>query len=152
MHAWPARTNSSRSSGKNTRYLTLDTSPLTLSSCAWRRLQLYVLWLLVQELEIQWNTDANAQVLWGPLSYIVAWFIVIEHPLRYSLQALVCIGQLYGLVLYYSTSMFDHYHKNITYCRPEAYYFWFYYFFMNFIWMVIPGCEWTILEVYRPTQ
>ncbi|MCJ1360199.1 MAG: hypothetical protein MMC33_010202 [Icmadophila ericetorum] len=60
-------------------------------------------------------------VLWGPLSYIVAWMIVIEHPLRYPLQALVCIGELFGLVL------------------PEAYYFWFYYFFMNFIWMVIPG-------------
>jgi hypothetical protein len=35
--------------------------------------------------------------------------------------------------------MFDHYHKGLTYCRPEAYYFWCYYFFMNFIWIVIPG-------------
>lgn len=37
--------------------------------------------------------------------------------------------------------MFDLYDKNIAYSRPEAYYFWFYYFFVNFIWMVIPGCE-----------
>ena len=35
--------------------------------------------------------------------------------------------------------MFDHYGKGLTYCRPEAYYFWGYYFFMNFIWIVIPG-------------
>jgi cholestenol delta-isomerase len=44
-------------------------------------------------------------------------------------------------VLYFATSIFDHYYKNLTYCRPEAYYFWFYFFFMNFIWIVIPGRE-----------
>ncbi|KAL8759335.1 MAG: hypothetical protein Q9199_000866 [Rusavskia elegans] len=53
--------------------------------------------------------------------------------------ALVSLGQIYGDILYYATSMFDHYYKGITYCRPEAYYFWGYYFFMNFIWIVIPG-------------
>lgn len=37
--------------------------------------------------------------------------------------------------------MFDHYVKGLTYCRPEAYYFWGYYFFMNFIWIVIPGSQ-----------
>jgi EXPERA (EXPanded EBP superfamily) len=51
----------------------------------------------------------------------------------------VSLGQIYGDVLYYATSMFDHYHKDMTYCRPEAYYFWFYFVFMNFIWIVIPG-------------
>ena len=49
------------------------------------------------------------------------------------------MGQIYGDVLYFATCMFDHYYKNLTYCRPEAYYFWFYFFFMNFIWIVIPG-------------
>jgi cholestenol Delta-isomerase len=72
--------------------------------------------------------------------------ITVNHPLRYPLQALVSLGQIYGDVLYYATCMFDHYHKNLTYCRPEAYYFWFYFFFMNFIWIVIPGgkksCDW----------
>ncbi|MCJ1475425.1 hypothetical protein MMC13_004087 [Lambiella insularis] len=78
-------------------------------------------------------------VLWGPLSYVVVFCILSDNPLRYPLQALVSIGQIYGDILYYATSMFDHYHKGVTYCRPEAYYFWFYYFFMNFIWIVIPG-------------
>ncbi|MCJ1361924.1 hypothetical protein MMC16_001025 [Acarospora aff. strigata] len=78
-------------------------------------------------------------VLWGPLSFVVAWYITKQHPLRYPLQALVSIGQIYGDILYYATSMFDHYHKGLTYCRPEGYYFWCYYFFMNFIWIVIPG-------------
>lgn len=83
------------------------------------------------------------QFLWGPLSFVVAWLITTQHPLRYPLQALVSIGQIYGDILYYATSMFDHYHKGLTYCRPEAYYFWGYYFFMNFIWIVIPGGEFT---------
>ncbi|KAK4697641.1 cholestenol Delta-isomerase, partial [Lecanoromycetidae sp. Uapishka_2] len=76
---------------------------------------------------------------WGPLSFVVALMITAEHPLRHPLQALVSLGQIYGDILYYATSMFDHYHKGLTYCRPEAYYFWGYYFFMNFIWIVIPG-------------
>lgn len=67
--------------------------------------------------------------------------VTSQHPLRHPLQALVSIGQIYGDVLYYATSMFDHYHKGIAYCRPEAYYFWGYYFFLNFIWIVIPACK-----------
>ncbi|KAI1620504.1 cholestenol delta-isomerase [Exophiala viscosa] len=78
-------------------------------------------------------------VLWGPLSFLMIYYIITMHPLRYPLQAVVSLGQIYGDVLYYATSMFDHYHKSLTYCRPEAYYFWFYFFFMNFIWIVIPG-------------
>lgn len=58
---------------------------------------------------------------------------------------MVCLGQIYGDILYYATSMFDHYYKGVTYCRPEAYYFWGYYFFMNFIWIIIPGCERSLL-------
>lgn len=45
------------------------------------------------------------------------------------------MGQVYGDVLYYATSLLD-----IEYCRPERYYFWFYYFFFNFIWMVVGCC------------
>jgi len=76
---------------------------------------------------------------WGPLSFLMIYFIVTSHPLRHPLQIIVSLGQIYGDVLYYATSMFDHYHKNLTYCRPEGYYFWCYYFMMNFFWIVIPG-------------
>jgi cholestenol delta-isomerase len=85
------------------------------------------------------------QVCWGPLSYLVAYLITTQHPMRFPLQAVVSLGQIYGDVLYYATCMFDHYYKNLTYCRPEAYYFWFYFFFMNFIWIVIPGCKHGLL-------
>ncbi|KAH6681763.1 EBDP2, emopamil-binding protein [Halenospora varia] len=76
---------------------------------------------------------------WGPICFFVAAFITTSHPLRHPLQIIVCVGQIYGLILYYATSMFDHYYNEVTYSRPEFLYFWGYYFFMNFIWMVIPG-------------
>ena len=64
--------------------------------------------------------------------------ITTQHPLRHPLQIIVSLGQLYGDVLYYSTSLFDHYYKGLTYCRPEAYYFWTYFIIMNAFWIVIP--------------
>ncbi|KAK5047743.1 hypothetical protein LTR84_006408 [Exophiala bonariae] len=78
-------------------------------------------------------------VCWGPLSFFMVYAIITSHPLRYPVQAIVSLGQIYGDILYYATCLFDHYYKNMTYCRPEAYYFWCYFFFMNFIWIVIPG-------------
>ncbi|OJD34577.1 ebp domain-containing protein [Diplodia corticola] len=82
-------------------------------------------------------------VCWGPLSFVVAHMITTDHPLRYPLQAIVSLGQLYGDVLYYATAMFDHYLTDLNYSRPESYYFWFYFVFMNAFWIVIP----TILIV-----
>lgn len=73
------------------------------------------------------------------MCFVIATFITTSHPLRHPLQIIVCVGQIYGLILYYATSMFDHYYMEITYSRPEVLYFWGYYFFMNFIWMVFPG-------------
>ncbi|OJD13536.1 hypothetical protein AJ78_06020 [Emergomyces pasteurianus Ep9510] len=78
-------------------------------------------------------------ILWGPLSFLLVYLIASEHPLRHPLQLIVSSGQIYGDVLYYATSMFDHYYNGLSYCRPEAYYFWGYYVFMNFIWIVIPS-------------
>lgn len=78
-------------------------------------------------------------MLWGPLSFLLAYLITVDHPLRHPLQTIVSTGQLYGDILYYATSMFDLYYSGLSYCRPERYYFWCYYFFMNFIWIVIPS-------------
>lgn len=66
--------------------------------------------------------------------------IATDHPLRHPFQTIVSLGQLYGDVLYYATSMFDHFIANVSYCRPEPYYFWCYYFFMNIFWIIIPFC------------
>lgn len=64
--------------------------------------------------------------------------IATEHPLRYPLQAIVSLGQLYGDVLYYATAMFDHLIMNLNYSRPEVYYFWGYFVLMNAFWIIIP--------------
>lgn len=85
--------------------------------------------------------DWAGKFIWGPMSFIVAWMITSKHPLRYPLQIVVTMGQLYGLELYYATSLFDHFVNQTTAWRPEAYYFWVYFFFMNFIWVVFPGSE-----------
>ncbi|KAI4731655.1 Emopamil-binding protein [Aureobasidium sp. EXF-10728] len=84
-------------------------------------------------------TGELQKVLWGPLSFVVAVLIATEHPLRHPLQAAVSLGQCYGDLLYYATSMADHYYLGIEYSRPEAYYFWGYYFGANFFWIVIPA-------------
>jgi cholestenol Delta-isomerase len=79
--------------------------------------------------------------VWGPMCYVIALFVAQEHPLRYPLQLIVSLGQIYGDLLYYATAMFDHYFRGVTYYRPESYYWWGYFFFLNFIWIVIPGGE-----------
>lgn len=78
----------------------------------------------------------NRQFAWGFLAFYIAYCIAVQHPARYALQLIISVGQVYGDVLYYATSLLD-----VSYCRPEGYYFWFYYFFFNFIWMVVGCCE-----------
>ncbi|OWP06934.1 EBDP2, emopamil-binding protein [Marssonina coronariae] len=76
---------------------------------------------------------------WGPICFVIAYMITTSHPLRHPLQIIVCVGQMYGLILYYATAMFDHYYNAADYSRPEFLYFWVYFFAVNFIWMIIPG-------------
>ena len=85
--------------------------------------------------------ESVTAAFWGPGCLLAAAFIIYRHPMRFPTQLIVSMGQLYGLILYYATCMFEHYFQDVTYSRPEAFYFWFYFFFLNFIWMVIPGCK-----------
>ncbi|KAJ5965675.1 hypothetical protein N7481_012389 [Penicillium waksmanii] len=92
------------------------------------------------------SMEAVTAFCWGPLAFFIAYCIIAQHPLRYPLQIVISVGQVYGDILYYATSLLD-----IEYCRPERYYFWFYYFFFNFIWMVI-GCYYTwqgVSKIYQ---
>lgn len=92
------------------------------------------------------------QLVWGPLCFSVAYLIFIEHSLRYPIQIIVCLSHLYGDTLYYATSLFDHYVNGVSYCRPEAYYFWIYYFLMNFVWMVVPMCKFFFFFFFLPQE
>ncbi|KAJ5134004.1 Bcebp4 [Penicillium atrosanguineum] len=75
---------------------------------------------------------------WGPLSFVLAGMIMTSHPLRYPLQAIISLGQLYGDILYYATCLFDNYILGLEYSRPEAAIFWGYFVFCNAFWIVIP--------------
>ncbi|KAH8728131.1 Emopamil binding protein-domain-containing protein [Phaeosphaeriaceae sp. PMI808] len=86
---------------------------------------------------------------WGPLSFVTACLIAYDHPLRYPLQLIVSLGQFYGDVLYYATSMFDHYILNVSYSRPEAAYYWGYFVLMNAFWIIIPG--WLMIQSVSAT-
>ncbi|KAF7547918.1 hypothetical protein G7046_g8862 [Stylonectria norvegica] len=75
---------------------------------------------------------------WGPLSFLCAYFIVVDHPMRHPVQLIISLGQFYGLILYFATYHFNEQIFSIVYCRPEDIYFWAYYFLCNFFWVVIP--------------
>lgn len=85
--------------------------------------------------------ETMTAVCWGPGCIAVAILIVLRHPLRFPLQLIVSVGQFYGDALYYATSFFDHYVSGVSYSRPEAFYFWFYFVLMNLFWLVIPGSK-----------
>ena len=85
--------------------------------------------------------EAITVVIWGPLSFLTAILITRDSAYRHVLQLVVCMGHLYGDVLYLSTSLFELYSLNILYSRPEPYYFWFYFVSLNGIWLLVPGSE-----------
>ncbi|KAG0221805.1 emopamil binding protein [Mortierella sp. GBAus27b] len=72
---------------------------------------------------------------WGPLSLYIAWAIYNDHAGRYVVQLIVSVGQIYGTVLYYLTTMIE----GSPHCDPHPYYYYFYFGFFNFFWMVVPS-------------
>jgi cholestenol Delta-isomerase len=74
-------------------------------------------------------------VLWGPMSFLVAYLTIQQHPLHHVLALIVSMGQLYGDVLYYATTLME----GAPHCRPEPFYFWAYFVFANAFWIVIPA-------------
>ncbi|KAK1147855.1 hypothetical protein N8T08_000368 [Aspergillus melleus] len=75
---------------------------------------------------------------WGPLSFLLAAFIVTDNPFRHPLQIIISTGQLYGNILYYGICAFDFLVHGVEYSRPENYYFYGYFVFLNSFWIVIP--------------
>lgn len=84
---------------------------------------------------------------WGPLSLLLAIFIVRDHPLRHPLQIIISLGQLYGNVLYYGTCAFDFWVYGVEYSRPEGGYFWGYFIMLNAFWVGGPVCKLVFLFV-----
>jgi cholestenol delta-isomerase len=96
--------------------------------------------------------ESITAIAWGPGCLLVAAMVLTRHPLRFPLQGLVSLGQVYGDVLYYGTAYFEHIVYGLSYSRPEPFYFYFYFIFMNAIWMVIPGGKFGENKQSQATQ
>ncbi|KAH7033514.1 3-beta-hydroxysteroid-Delta(8),Delta(7)-isomerase [Microdochium trichocladiopsis] len=112
-------------------------SSRTLLGQAWKEYSLSDSRYLTQDTFVI-PMEAVTAVFWGPLSFVIAYMITVDHPLRHPLQAAVSMGQLYGDVLYYATCAYEHFVKARVFCRPEGAYFWGYFIFLNAFWIVIP--------------
>ncbi|KAH7117193.1 3-beta-hydroxysteroid-Delta(8),Delta(7)-isomerase, partial [Dactylonectria estremocensis] len=77
--------------------------------------------------------------LWGPLSFLCAYYITIGHSIRHPLQLIISLGQLYGLILYYGTCAFEELVHGVILSRPEQFYYCVYYVLCNAFWLFIPG-------------
>ncbi len=100
----------------------------------------------------------------GPLCFVIVYGIIKQKSWRYTLQLLVSFGQLYGDVLYFATTYLEGMSTflltqcwsfdikgdiksqcllcctaGLVHSRPEWLYFWFYFVFVNSIWVVIPA-------------
>ncbi|XP_058873332.1 3-beta-hydroxysteroid-Delta(8),Delta(7)-isomerase-like [Acipenser ruthenus] len=73
---------------------------------------------------------------WGPLSVWTVYAFLQHKHYRFVLQLIVSLGQLYGDVLYFYTE----YREGFTHSeKGHPLYFWFYFVFMNALWIVIPA-------------
>ena len=75
-------------------------------------------------------------VIDGPLGFLAAYAFMSNSPWRYTVQLVLSLCQLYGDTLYFLTEIFEGFQHG-EYLHPI--YFWFYFFFMNMIWIVIPS-------------
>eukprot|EP00249_Psilotum_nudum_P027009 c34231_g1_i1 orf=254-886(-) len=93
--------------------------------------------------------EGITSVIEGPASLLAAHAILTRKPYQYTLQLAVCLGQLYGDIVYFATTWLD----GKEYAAGPVY-FWFYYVFLNNIWVVIPSlimlrCWRKITEVFK---
>nr|XP_014350160.1 PREDICTED: LOW QUALITY PROTEIN: 3-beta-hydroxysteroid-Delta(8),Delta(7)-isomerase [Latimeria chalumnae] len=73
---------------------------------------------------------------WGPLSVWTVLAFLQNKPYRFVLQLIVSLGQLYGDVLYFYTEYRDGFSHGWMW---HPVYFWFYFVFMNALWIIIPS-------------
>ncbi|XP_037101629.1 3-beta-hydroxysteroid-Delta(8),Delta(7)-isomerase [Syngnathus acus] len=72
---------------------------------------------------------------WGPFSFWAVFAFITNKPYRFVLQLILSLGQLYGDVLY----MFTEHRENYVHSElGHPIYFWFYFVFMNSLWIIVP--------------
>ncbi|XP_028774072.1 probable 3-beta-hydroxysteroid-Delta(8),Delta(7)-isomerase [Neltuma alba] len=80
------------------------------------------------------TVEGITAVLEGPASLLVVYAIASGKSYSYILQFAVCLGQLYGTAVYYTTAILegDKFSAN-------TFYYYAYYIGANFSWIVIPS-------------
>lgn len=63
----------------------------------------------------------------------------------------MCMAHLYGVALYYATSLVEMHFSGLSHSRPEFMYFWVYYVGFNLPWAIIPACKFRgVADSYLP--
>ena len=78
--------------------------------------------------------EAVTGFLWGPLCFVIAYGMATSATWRYPLMLVVSLGQWYGCVLYFLTTIYE----GTGDVRPEPIYFYGYFIAMNLIWIFVP--------------
>ncbi|KAI4347171.1 hypothetical protein L6164_008006 [Bauhinia variegata] len=79
------------------------------------------------------SVEGITAVLEGPASLLAVYAIATGKSYRYILQFSVCLGQLYGVIVYFATAFLegDNFAVNM-------FYYYYYYVLANSFWIVIP--------------
>ncbi|EFJ17679.1 sterol 8,7-isomerase [Selaginella moellendorffii] len=80
------------------------------------------------------TVEAITAVFVGPASLLCVFAIAKEKFYQYPLQLVVSIAQLYGDTVYYGTVFVD----GREFSAPGFLYYWFYFMFLNSIWILVP--------------
>ncbi|KAG0264243.1 hypothetical protein DFQ27_001320 [Actinomortierella ambigua] len=94
--------------------------------------------------------EAITAFAWGPLAFYTAFAQYYDLPSRHILQLIVSLGQLYGSVIYYFTTLFE----GSPHGDPDPYYFYFYFIHFNAWWVFVPILLMysSIKHLYRPNN
>jgi cholestenol Delta-isomerase len=78
--------------------------------------------------------------LWGPLSFLAAYFTVDGNPYAKITQTTVAVAHILGDTAYYASSLWD-ISQGVAHSRPEPEYFWLYFIGFNMPWIIVPACK-----------
>lgn len=81
------------------------------------------------------SMEAVTAFVEGPACFVAVYGILARRPWALTVQLLVSLGQAYGDVLYFATTVLE----GLVHSRPEFLYFWFYFVVVNAMWILIPS-------------
>ncbi|CAG8564183.1 13423_t:CDS:2 [Ambispora gerdemannii] len=90
-------------------------------------------WLIAEPTVV--SIEIPTFIVCGPLSVLVLWAIIKDHPIRHPLQFLLCTCELYGG---YLTWMPEYLTGNKSLATDNPLYLWVYMVLFNGLWVLVP--------------